>query len=456
MCFRMIRLPLLSALLLVAPLSLNAGSADQTSDKAIATENPAAQLAALQQAIRELESSGDTWHPDLAESMISLAAQLQELGDHLGALPLLERTVHLNRVNQGLFGLEQVPALRMQIESHLALGQWDEADGLHQYLFYVHSRALDDSDPALIAALEEYARWNMEAFGQRLGLYPATRLVDAYHLYSVALSIVDRDPELIEQSREHMLQRLAYIAWLMSRTGVLMRPEAQFADVRLVDDNWVDMLTERRYRLSNNPFLQGEYALEQIVEMRQQRLLQAGNEVDSEQRNNLLVAHADAMLDLADWYLMFNRRNAANAAYGRAWNAMEGEDETLRSGVFERIVLLPRFEGGVQPPASSVAAAPRAPDDEPSEETEPVPYVIMKFDIDQFGRAMDVNILESWPEDDTRMQRHLIGALRASRLRPVIREGQATRVQDLVYRFPYVTQPSSTETDDVESAVAGT
>lgn len=454
MCFRMIRLPLLSALLLVAPLSLNADNTDQTSAETLATENAATRLAALQQAIRELESSGDTWHPDLAESMISLAAQLQELGDHLGALPLLERTVHLNRVNQGLFGLQQVPALRMQIESHLALGQWEEADGLQQYLFYVHSRALGDLDPELIAALEEYARWNMRAFRQRLGLYPATRLVDAYHLYSVALSIVDQHPELIEQSRERMLQQLAYIAWLMSRTGVLTRPEAQFADVRLVDDGWVDLVTERRYRLGNNPYLQGEYALQQIAQMRHQRLQQLGSDVDSEQRNDLVVAHADAMLDLADWYLLFNRRNAANAAYGRAWEAMAEEDQTLREGVFERIVLLPRFEGGVQPHTPSVAAAPQTSGDESA--GEPEPYVIMRFDIDQFGRAMDVDILESWPADDTRMQRHLMGALRASRLRPVIREGEAARVEDLIYRFPYVTESSIDEADDVESAVAGT
>ena len=409
----------------------------------------------LRESIQALEGAGDTWHPEIAESILVLAGHVQETGDHTEAIALLERAVHVSRVNHGLFSLQQVSALEMQINSHLALDQWADADGLQQYLFYVHSRALADNDPTLIPALETYAQWNINAFRRRLGDVPATRLIDAYHLYSVALSIVDQDAALAEQSREVMLERLAYLAWLMARTGAQSRQQAQYTNVRLVDDNWVDLLTERRYRRYNNPFLQGEYALEQIVEMRAARLAAADTAgVVGNERDTLLVAHTNAVLDLADWYLLFERRNASIDVYESAWLAMQGQDEALKERVFDRIVMLPRFETSRQPDNETVAkreldttgvgvltaATGFVEEDQPS-----VPYVVMEFDINQYGRAVNVDIVDAWPEEDYRMHRRLIGVLRDSRMRPIMRDGSASRVEDLVYRFPYEIESTTSE-----------
>ncbi|WP_339858791.1 hypothetical protein [Pseudohongiella acticola] len=425
-----------------------------------------ADLTDLKESIETLEGSGDTWHPDIAESTLSLARHVQENGDHVEAIALLERAVHVSRVNHGLFSLQQVNAIEMQIESHLALDQWSEADELQQYLFYVHSRARAVDDPALIPALETFAQWNIDAFWRRVGDFPASRLVDAFHLYSVALTIVDQDEALRKQSREAMLERLAYLAWLMARSGAQDRQQSQFSIVRLVDDNWVNEVTDRRYRRHNNPFLQGEYALEQILQMRAARLARveaAG--IVGEERDQALAAHTNAILDLADWYLLFERRNASFDVYESAWLNMQNEDEALKQQVFDRIVLLPRFEPTRQPTRGPVRkrdiqvadatvdeAGPdeREPASQPEDagSSEPkqavdmttssnMPYVVMEFDINQYGRAVNVDIVESWPEDDVSMQRHQIGALRDSRMRPIIREGEAARVDGLVYRFPY-------------------
>lgn len=481
MCFRTICLqpsallttrPLPTALLAMALLWVSAvATADDTGPDQTWMTNltPAQAMPRLRESIQVLEGSGDTWHPDIAESTLSLARHVQEAGDHDEAIALLERAVHVSRVNHGLFSLQQVSALEMQINSHLALDQWTEADGLQQYLFYVHSRAMADNDPALIPALEAYAQWNIEAFRQRLGEFPASRLIDAFHLTSVALSIVDRDPVLAGQSREDMLERLAYLAWMMARTGAQDRQQSQYSNSRLVDDNWVNEVTDRRYRRYNNPFLQGEYALEQIVEMRAARLAaEEAAGVMGEERDRLLVAHTNAILDLADWYLLFERRNASIDVYESAWLTMHDEDETLKGQIFDRVVMLPRFEASRQPTGDPVArneirtlqtdavgdaaagaastADPVQPTPVDSEKPPSVPYVIMEFDINQYGRAVNVDIVESWPEDDFGMHRRLIGALRDSRMRPIIRDGNASRVEDLVYRFPYEIESSESET----------
>ncbi|MDP1756384.1 MAG: tetratricopeptide repeat protein, partial [Pseudohongiella sp.] len=96
----------------------------------------------LEKAVAELESGGDTWHPMIAESMISLARLMQADNNHSEALAMLERAVHISRVNNGLFSLQQAPAIKMQVASHLAMNEWQEADSLEQYHFYIHSRSL--------------------------------------------------------------------------------------------------------------------------------------------------------------------------------------------------------------------------------------------------------------------------------------------------------------------------
>jgi tetratricopeptide (TPR) repeat protein len=100
------------------------------------TEDDASlQVDALRSAIEVLEKGGDSWHPEIAEVILSLAGHFQATGDHEEALALLERAVHLSRINHGLFSLQQVPGLRMQVDSHLAMNQWDEADGLNNIRF---------------------------------------------------------------------------------------------------------------------------------------------------------------------------------------------------------------------------------------------------------------------------------------------------------------------------------
>lgn len=408
------------------------------------TENDAAlQAAALRSTIEVLEQGGDSWHPEIAEVILSLAGHVQSMGDHEEALALLERAVHLSRINHGLFSLQQVPGLRMQVDSHLAMNQWDEADGLQHYAFFVQSRSMGDNNPEMIPALEAFAEWSIEAFVGRRGDFPAVRLVDAYHLYSVALSIMDKNPEVDDiEKRQAYLQQLASLAWLMSRTGIQTRPESQFNDYRRVDDGWVDRVTEGRYRFRNNAFIQGESALRQIAELHRRGVETA---VDEQSRRRSLRRQAESMLDVGDWHLLFERRQASNAVYQQAWTLLAEEDEAMRSAVFERVVLLPRFDprfqlGPRRRPVSSTATA-LAGDNEDSEdvpaENRAVPYVVMAFDINQYGRARNVQVVESWPEDDTEMQRRLSTALRESRLRPAIRNGGPAISEGLVYRFPY-------------------
>lgn len=427
-----------TALLLWPPLTL------AQVDEPVQAEIDTAAVHRVQQlraSLLELESPGNTWRAELGETLLDLGRALQEADDHEGALEQFERAVHISRINHGLFSLQQLPAIMLQVQSHLALNQWDSADGLRQYAFYVQSRTYQDNDPGLIPALVDYAQWNMEAFADRRGEIPSTRLLDAYQLYSVAVALMDRHGKQLEFPKEEYLRQQAFIAWLMHRTNVLARSDAVFSAERRIDDAWADGLSGQLTRGRNNAFVRGEEALQTIIDIRAEHVAQA--DPGSAVHDELVRQQAEAVLDLADWHLLFDRRQAARSTYRDAWDLV-ATHEALADGVFDRVVLLPSFEPRLGPAEIQSASVPQhasslQPRQPPagSQRRGRYAYVTLAFDINRFGRATNVDVVDDGSEDDANARRRLIGALRDSTLRPRIEDGEPVDMTGLVYRFPY-------------------
>src|SRR5690554_3462039 len=401
---------------------------------------------ALREQIARYEREGDTWQPEITEILLSLGRVLQDAGDHEGALQALERAVHLARVNHGLFGAQQLPAVALQIDSYLALEDWEQADSLQQYMFYVESRLHPQPGPEQIPSLERFVHWHFDAFEQRQGRYPTARLMDAYQLLSVILAIVDQQPDSDAYPVENYLEQMAYVAWMMHLTGVQTRYEAQLTNVRWVEEGWVERATDNQYRYGRNPHLQGQRALERILALRET----AAAEVDADhpQYWELRQRHTEALLNLADWQLMFNRRQGAVRDYRAAWDALDDAPPSVQARVFERVVVLPRYRDVLrdvlradQSAVSQEQVAVFAPADDPVWERPEVaayPHMFIRFGINRFGRTDRVSVVEVSEEMDDRESRRMLGLLRNNLLRPVIREGEPAHVQELEYRFAYM------------------
>lgn len=430
-------------LLVVTPLSF----AQQPTDANQQTLSTQVQqnVLSLQQTVAALEAAGDTWHPLIAETMVSLAQLMQGDGNHTEALGMLERAVHISRVNNGLFSLEQAAALDMQVKSHMALQQWAEADTLRQYHFYIHSRALAPNDPELIPALLKYAEWHLQTYTERrVDVMPVTRVVDAYQLYSVALSIADSQPEPAAWPRERFLQRMAYIAWQLSLSGPQMRPEVMYARTRQVDDEWVDRMTGGEHKLRPSTFLLGEDALKGIIAQREVHLTAAA--ADSALRRDLLSQYVEAVLQLADWNLLFNRRQGSADIYQQAWQLVADEDDDLKREIFGKVVFIPAFDEYLQPVMLQAAAltAPvmatalvAAPTRQLSETGHEWPWVDMKFDLTRHGRVSNVELLNSSSAIDEYTRRRVITGLRDTPMRPIVSANGLQASLGWVYRVPY-------------------
>jgi hypothetical protein len=79
--------------------------------------------------IHSEEASNGTSSKDLAPELLSLAILYQQRGDHLLALPALERARQIIRYNEGLYSLDQVPMVERALASRDAL---HEGGGVQQ------------------------------------------------------------------------------------------------------------------------------------------------------------------------------------------------------------------------------------------------------------------------------------------------------------------------------------
>lgn len=288
--------------------------------------------------IRDLEIQGGVYEYALSQELVSLGSVYQSMNDHEKALEYLDKALHINRVNLGLFNLEQESIIKEQIESYVALGDLENADHQQEYLFFLKRRAYGGDSVELLPALTQYAEWNIFAFDSRLALDPNLTYAAESGMYTdngVSNSIGEEDFRTIRLMNAQNIYR-TMIQILLNNFGV--------ADPRLLD-------IERRLALTNYFFAtnldinsdvfsngnnsslalassQGYYDMSRVssnsmgyrhgreaLERRLQYIL----------NNNSMAAEdiARARVDLADWLLLFKKRAAALEIYDEAYRELK-------------------------------------------------------------------------------------------------------------------------------------
>lgn len=464
----------LSASCLVMPWVLAADSGQQLDNVADIEGRDLAEgvVAAAQEAARQVENllqevnvlrqgiaaqvaeDGNTWQAGIAESQLALGVALQSLDDHPAAITALEHAVHINRVNHGLFSLQQIPALLLQVQSHLAMQNWQAADERMQYAFYVHTQALADNEAELIPALVDYAHWQLSSYADGHGAISSVRLVDAYQLLRVADSIIDRHPTPEAYPRASYLRQMAYIAWLIQHSDLDMWLDADKLDARVVDDAWVINMIEENYVSQRSPYLMGESALEEIVALRKAQF-EATVEGSPDYRQSLLL-YSEAIKQHADWNLVFERRYEAMDLYQRSWQLMTTHSDVVPEESFKDVIMLPLFrsddivkghnEIGLTVPGYtraflnedvlSILSSERA-----------ARRVTLEFEINRFGRPVDVQVLEVAPEDDQGLRRQVVSLVQNRKFRPWIVDGEAqdSKLLTKSFSFGIDRQPDATQ-----------
>lgn len=368
--------------------------------------------------VTEIELNGGVWDRQLIEELTALGNLQQQQGYHPDAIETFGRAIHVNRIDTGLHTLEQIPAVERLIESYMALGDWEQADLYYNYLFYVQQKAYGPNDPRIIPVLDSLAKWNIQAFNFGYGDALGMRLSTAMILFSAAARMVGTHYGPGDGRYVSYMEELANSAYLVARNPQLMvevgRPEYRSMQQLLRDKlNESGSATPAGYG-------SGERALLAIVR-------------HYSEREDAVSELATALTNLADWYLLFDRRRAAITRYSQAWEILaaseNGENELQR--LFAQVVPLPTFASH----AVNFGGVDLAVKRESGENS--FAFVDFVFDVTENGAVRSIRMLTEQTGRNATLLGRVRRQLRNSKFRPVIEEGQPVRSQGNHLRYRY-------------------
>jgi hypothetical protein len=193
-------------------------------------------------------------------------------------------------------------------------------------------------------------------------------------------------------------------------------PPYYMADLEQVEGSVVSANTLNQPITVNN-FPAGEAALQRIIRIRQSH------------QSEDPIALARAVLELADWYTLFDKARRAQPLYGHAWELMAAQETFDVVGYFAEPQLLyfPSPGNPTAPPAEQRADRTTG-------------YVEVAFDVTDDGYVRDLQTVGSEPAG--LMEFRVRKSLRLARYRPMLVDGVPVAKDAHTYRheFPYFPQ----------------
>jgi hypothetical protein len=360
-------------------------------------------------AIRAIETSHGAYGADLPEQILSLGHTLQNQGRHREAVELFKRGVHLSRINDGLYSPQQLPLLQGQIASHIALGQYADADERQHYMYRVQVRSMEQGE-LRAQALMQQARWQYNAYHLGLGAAGFTRLMSMWDLYRLALNdIIDREGQespLLLPPLTGMLQAQYLIADY--------KPEEDYGEA--------DDLGTRQQMSRFNAYRAQSYDKGSAVILAMYGIEQKQEQQTAQAEEDKGLASANALVMLGDWRLWHEEREDALQAYREAMAELVDRDDAQLhiDRLFGQPVMLPNLHG--------VRALPEVDDHE-------VGDILLEFGVTARGRVVDLD----WIDDNEVVNRaranRIMRQLRKTRFRPRFEAGEPVDTENIVRAY---------------------
>ena len=274
-------------------------------ERAPAARTEPSALGVYRQYIESMEESSGAFASGLTEQLLGLGLNLQALERHAEAAAVLKRGVHVSRVQSGLYAADQIPLLKAEIRSLIALNQFDEVDERQRYLARVESEALEGT-PASIAALLDQGAWAEQAWELRLGDQEAhpEHLARSWEYYRLAYN---------QSAKLYGTQSMALLAPLEG----MLRLQYRFADLQRAraTGSAFDGSSYRQTSAMGGVYRRGEAVLMAIQGLKRANEVPAGEE-------------AYDLARLGDWARWMGRRSDARRYYDQAWQRITPPPES--------------------------------------------------------------------------------------------------------------------------------
>jgi TonB family protein len=363
-------------------------------------------LAVRQRQVRAIEDDFSGFDPRLINALVALGDALHELKRDNEALEVLERAQHVSRVVGGLHNLEQIKVIDALARVLGSLERWPDAIRAKEYALSLVRRAHGADSIELVGQLYDMANW-YESVGHVLG---------ARQAYEHAAVIIDAKVGASDPRRAEALRKLARSYRLERFPEHRPSPEEQRYEVDFA--NLPNGSAERRVGTLNR-FGPGEAALKEAIRIYQRQTPVATVETSA------------TLVELGDWYLLFNKLDLAMLAYREARGQLAQLPEQQRAlfaeatPVYFRPPALPR-----RPPLDAIP--------------EYRGYVDMAFDVSERGEVSNVQVIGATPQD--MLTKQALDAMRRARYRPRLDDAGnpvPSSGQRFRFEFPYFQQAGS-------------
>ena len=383
---------------LAAPLIARA--TDTPPDVTQAT--PRADEQAFLQAIANLESNQGAYAPGLSEQLLSLGLALQSQGRHTEAVTLFKRGVHLARVNEGLYSEEQIPLLQGEIASHVALGQYANADERQRYLYRVQVRSMNSGQPRAMALMQQ-ANWQLNAYYLGLGSQSYSRLMNMWDLYRLALN------DIISREGQSSAQLLPPLRGMLKAQYLISGydPQSESSSHGSADDMGARQDLNRFNAYRAQSFEKGSAVIKAIY--------------DIEQNQEQPHAAAETLVMLGDWQLWHDEKQRAWESYQNAIAELAELDDAQ--------VRMDQLMGSPVPLPDMSGVRPLPPEVAPEQGN-----ILLQFGVSAKGRVIDMKRLDE-PGEGRANGNRLMRKLRKTKFRPRFEAGQRVRTEKLVKAY---------------------
>ncbi len=400
--------PALSGALLLVFMTGGAVLSAQEMDTPAIEQRLSASAVAQEQSFRKtiagIESSQGAYGSALSEQLLSLGLALQSQGQHDEAVGLFKRGVHLARINDGLYSTQQIPLLQGQIASHIALGDYAQADERQHYMYRVQIRNKDNGEP-LTKALMQQANWQRSAYFLGIGVQGYIRIMNMWDMYRLALNEIiaregDTSPKL-----------------LLPLHGML---EAQYL---ISEYDWEGQSHSSSDDLGARQELNRFMAYRAQSYQKGSAVITAIHDIELEREGAQSVATAQALTMLGDWQLWHDKRDTAWQTYQEAMVELAERDDAQVQidHLFGEPVALPDVSG-VRPLPPTVDTAEAD--------------ILLEFGVTERGRVVNLERVDE-DESDSRNPKayRLMRKLRKTRFRPRFEAGQPIETEKIVRAF---------------------
>lgn len=175
--------------------------------------------------VQTLESEFGPFDARLSEPLLATGSMLAEAGDYHGAVRVMERALHVMRVNQGLYSEPQIAVVERLVEFNAALEDWEAVDENFRYLEFLYRRLFDQGGLRWDHGIAQVADWHVIAINKNLGDDRDEHLRQANKLFKQRLAYAEQDESVDQHVIDVLRHNVEYTAYHLQRQTVQTKTE---------------------------------------------------------------------------------------------------------------------------------------------------------------------------------------------------------------------------------------